>query len=155
MTAGMCIVRIWLTGIVLRLISAVVCIVGKGIIRGPSREAGLGVAGEWAGEVKVKEVISSVAGLRAIVLGIRIYLISFFSFLLCANTWHSSSGENSEENLSRSSLVVQQVKDQVLSLQRLWSLPWRGFDPWPGNFHMLQAWPKERVRTFLLGVCLE
>ena len=36
--------------------------------------------------------------------------------------------------------MAQQVKDQALSL---WpSLLWLGFDPWPGNFHMLQAWLK-------------
>ena len=28
------------------------------------------------------------------------------------------------------------VKDPVLSLQRLGSLLWCGFDPWPWNFHM-------------------
>jgi len=42
------------------------------------------------------------------------------------------------------SLVVQQVKDPALP--QLWSrLQLRlGFDPWPGNFHMLWAWPKQR-----------
>ena len=35
-----------------------------------------------------------------------------------------------------SSLVAQEVKDPVLLLQRLGSLLWHGFDPWPGNFHM-------------------
>ena len=30
--------------------------------------------------------------------------------------------------------MVQQVKDQALSLQQL------GLDPWPRNFHMPQAW---------------
>ena len=30
--------------------------------------------------------------------------------------------------------MVQWVKDPVLSLQRLRSLLWCGFDPWPGNF---------------------
>ena len=29
--------------------------------------------------------------------------------------------------------MAQQVKDPALSLQRLWSLLWRRFDPWPGN----------------------
>ena len=37
----------------------------------------------------------------------------------------------------RSSLVSQQVKDPVLSL------PWYGFDPWPGNFHLLWGWWKK------------
>ena len=35
------------------------------------------------------------------------------------------------------SLVAQQVKDLVLSLQWLKLLLWLGFNPWPGNFHVL------------------
>ena len=31
----------------------------------------------------------------------------------------------------------------ALSLQRPESLLWHGFYPWPGNFNMLQAWPKK------------
>ena len=31
------------------------------------------------------------------------------------------------------------VKDSVLSL------PWLEFDPWPGNFCMLQVWPKNKI----------
>ena len=42
-----------------------------------------------------------------------------------------------------SSLLTQQVKDPALSLQWLRSLLWRGFDPWPRNFRMPQAWPKQ------------
>ena len=39
--------------------------------------------------------------------------------------------------------MAQWVKDPALSL--LWlRLPLqRGFDPWPGNFHMLQVWWKK------------
>lgn len=37
----------------------------------------------------------------------------------------------------QSSLVAQRVEDLVLSLL------WHGFDPWPWNFYMLQAWPKQ------------
>ena len=44
------------------------------------------------------------------------------------------------KNNKRSSLVAEQVKDLV------WSLLWRGFNPWPRNFHMLWAQPKERRR---------
>ena len=33
------------------------------------------------------------------------------------------------------------VKHPVLSLLWLWSLLWCGFDPWPGNFYMLQVCP--------------
>ena len=40
-----------------------------------------------------------------------------------------------EESGLWSSLVVQQVKDPVLSLQWLGSLLWLGFHPCPGNFH--------------------
>ena len=32
----------------------------------------------------------------------------------------------------------------VLSLQEFRLLLWRGFIPWPGSFHMLQAWPKQK-----------
>ena len=41
-------------------------------------------------------------------------------------------------------------KDPALSVQHFWSLLWRGFDPWPGNFHMLQAWPKQNVNDMSL-----
>ena len=41
---------------------------------------------------------------------------------------------------SRSSLVVQQVKDLALSLL------WCRFSPWDGNFHMLQAWSKSKKK---------
>ena len=33
-------------------------------------------------------------------------------------------------------LVAQWIRDLALSLQWLRSLPWHGFDPWPGNFHI-------------------
>ena len=48
--------------------------------------------------------------------------------------------------------MVQWVKDLVLFLQQLRSLLWlrlllwRRFDPWPGNFHMLQAWSKKKKK---------
>ena len=42
-------------------------------------------------------------------------------------------------------MVVQRVKELTLSMLWLrWQL-WHGFDdPWPGNFHMPQAWPKKK-----------
>ena len=46
-----------------------------------------------------------------------------------------------------SSLGVQQVKDLVLSLQWLRSLPLCRFSPWPRKFCMLQAQPK-KVKTY-------
>ena len=39
--------------------------------------------------------------------------------------------------------MVQQVKDLALSPRWLGSLQCPGFDPWPKNFHMPQAWPKK------------
>ena len=36
--------------------------------------------------------------------------------------------------------MAQQVKDLALSLLGY------GFNPWPGNFHMLQAWPKTKIK---------
>ena len=55
-------------------------------------------------------------------------------------------GNISQPNIGHlwSSLVAQQIKDLVLSLQWLRLLLWRGFDPWPGKFHMLQAQPKKK-----------
>ena len=38
---------------------------------------------------------------------------------------------------------MQWVKDLVWSLQQAESLLWHGFDSWPGNFHMPQAWSKK------------
>ena len=35
--------------------------------------------------------------------------------------------------------MAQRTKDLVVSLQQLWSLLWRRFDPWPRTFHMLQV----------------
>ena len=39
------------------------------------------------------------------------------------------------------------VKD--LALLQMWrrSKLWLGFDPWPGNFHTLQVWPKKSSFT--------
>ena len=39
--------------------------------------------------------------------------------------------------------MVQRVKDLGLLLLWLGSLLWHRFRPWPGNFLMLQAWPKK------------
>ena len=43
------------------------------------------------------------------------------------------------KTLPRSSIVAQQVKNPVLSLQWLGSLLWHMFNPWLGNFHILWA----------------
>ena len=48
----------------------------------------------------------------------------------------------------RNSLVVQ-VRDPVLSLQQLALLLQCRFDPWLGNFHRLQTWPKKKKHILL------
>ena len=50
----------------------------------------------------------------------------------------------------RRSLGVQQVKDPVLSLQRLGSLLWCRFDPWPGNFYNAKGAARGEKITFLI-----
>ena len=42
--------------------------------------------------------------------------------------------------------MVQWVNDLVLSLQWLGLLLWCRFDPWSGNFHISQAWPKKKIK---------
>ena len=42
--------------------------------------------------------------------------------------------------------MVQCVKDLALSLQGLGLLLWCGFDPWPGNVHVLQVQPKKKKK---------
>ena len=49
-----------------------------------------------------------------------------------------------KKKLEGSSLVAQQVKVQSCHCSGLGLLLWRGFSPWPGNFHMLQAWPQKK-----------
>ena len=58
----------------------------------------------------------------------------------------------SPEDMSRSFLVAQRVKDLALSLLWLRLLLWHGFSSWPGNFCTQWSWPKrERQRTSILG----
>ena len=52
----------------------------------------------------------------------------------------ASMAQNQEHSM-RSSLLVQWVKDWALSLLWLWLLRWNRFNPWPGNFCMLQVCP--------------
>ena len=52
-----------------------------------------------------------------------------------------------KQKIIGSSLVVQWVKDLVLSLQWLRSLLWYVLDPWPRNFCMLWAWPQIVTRV--------
>ena len=40
--------------------------------------------------------------------------------------------------------MAQWVKDVVVLLQQLRSLLWHGFNPWPGNYHMLWAQSKKK-----------
>ena len=46
----------------------------------------------------------------------------------------------------RSSLVAQEVKEPALLLPQLRSPLWHRFDPWPRNFHMLQAQLKKKKK---------
>ena len=43
--------------------------------------------------------------------------------------------------------MAQRVKDWALSLQWLEWLLWHRFEPWPGHFHMLRAWPTRQNKT--------
>ena len=52
------------------------------------------------------------------------------------------------------------TKDLALPLLWLGLLLWLGFDPWPGNLCMLQAWPKKKEKKYvgvrdmdILGIC--
>ena len=42
--------------------------------------------------------------------------------------------------------MAQWVRDLALSLLWLGLLLWHGFDPWPGNFHMLCMWQKKKKK---------
>ena len=42
--------------------------------------------------------------------------------------------------------MAQWVKYPAFPLQWLGMLLWGGFDPWPGNFHMLRLWQKKNER---------
>ena len=46
--------------------------------------------------------------------------------------------------------MAQWFRDLALWLQQLGSLLWGRFDPWSGNFHMLQVQPK-KIMKFSLG----
>ena len=67
---------------------------------------------------------------------------SFFSLLL-RNIWSTNKYLNQTFcAILRSSFVVQQVKNLVLSPQQLRSLLWRMFSPWLRNINMPLAWQK-------------
>ena len=42
--------------------------------------------------------------------------------------------------------MVQWVQDLAFSLQQLEWLLWCRFDPWPGDFYMLQVQPKKKKK---------
>ena len=46
----------------------------------------------------------------------------------------------------KSTKTKQTNKKDPVSLQRLGLLWWLGFDPWPGNFHMVQVQPKKEKK---------
>ena len=49
------------------------------------------------------------------------------------------------KNYSRSSFVVQWIKDTALSLQQFVSLLWHRFSPWSRNFYMSWTQPKKHT----------
>ena len=51
------------------------------------------------------------------------------------------------KSLEQSSLAAQGDKDPASSLKQPGSLLQCRFDPWPGNFHMLCAWPEKTKRA--------
>ena len=51
-----------------------------------------------------------------------------------------------KKSLMKSSFMMQQIKNPVLSLYQLGPLLWHGFSPCPGNFHMLRVWPKKKKK---------
>ena len=65
------------------------------------------------------------------------YTIGSVLHALCCNFHVSLS------NISWSSIVTQQIKNMV-SLQWVKSLLWHRFSLWPKNFHMPQAWRKNK-----------
>ena len=64
--------------------------------------------------------------------------------------WNLKSKSNSETEsrkvVARNSLVAQWVKDSASSLLWLESLLWRGFEPWPRNFCILQVRLKKKKK---------
>ena len=128
---------------------------------------GVSGKGEWiGGRFGIAEVLSTMSLLfldcilwgtfREGDLGLDVYTdLNFSKFLplfslgldLCyskCGLQTSSTGINLEplrNAESGSSLMAQQVKDPMLSLQPLRSLLYCGFDHWPRDFHMLQVQP--------------
>lgn len=56
------------------------------------------------------------------------------------NSQHSGGKGSYREEL-QCSFLAQWAENPALSL------PWHGLDPWPGNIHMMQAWPKKISNT--------
>ena len=71
--------------------------------------------------------------------------------------WPSKKKTKKRNNIGVAA-VAQWVRD--LALPQLWhrlQLPWLRFDPWLGNFHILQIWLKKekKIRTiFMVQICL-
>ena len=61
--------------------------------------------------------------------------------------------QNFNSLLLWTSLVVQWIKDLALSLEQLRSLLGGGFDPGPGNIHMLQAQLKIIIIIIIIIHC--
>ena len=60
--------------------------------------------------------------------------------------WQDGSKDEVIKQSVWSCLEAQPVKDPRLSLLQFRLLLWCGFSPWPGNFHMLQMWPKRKKK---------
>ena len=43
--------------------------------------------------------------------------------------------------------MAQWVKDPVITAAVLVTALWNRFYPWPRNFHMLQVWPKNKIKN--------
>ena len=99
------------------------------------------MAGGW---VKGRVDIRSIQDSKMLILdsvwwvdGCSLYMTS--NFPVCLKIFQCSM-------LKGSSPVAQRVKDLALSRQLLKLLLWLQFDPWPGNCHMPQAWPKKKKK---------
>ena len=87
-------------------------------------------------------IIHNSEGLNALIRNKKEKDIHFFSLIFNTVLEVTSTAVRQEKEIkrSRSFLVTQWAKDLVFSLL------WHGFNPWPRNFHMTQAWPKKKSK---------
>ena len=77
---------------------------------------------------------------------LKVYTIGISNYWKLNKTETQSTRANHAIKEIKVFLVVQWVKDLALSLQKLRSLLWHGFIPWPKNFHMPQALKKKKKK---------